>query len=304
MEYISDVTPIIILEAFGELPATELIESERQRERREAELPPSGVVEVGVLHRAFESRAELMGWSATSRRAPLPTSLWNMFEAGLTGGTDDASLIGWVYVGLANPTDLGQGLPEMSGPGTGPGWAALRKPSGYHESTVALPIALSPLLQCLDDALGRIGPATVTGYQLTCYGANLQPRGRYRGHLVGGASWFGVPSREVPADALITLNEGSIGGGVSELLRALRYRDDFGFNFGLAQDVAHQHRVRTPDSPPKPNIFFHPADLGISVGLPEWTAGSVGWALAAVVDAARDLTPHVENFAIRITRLR
>ena len=298
------MTPLLILEAFGELPATELIESERQRERREAEQPPSGVVEVGVLHRAFESRAELMGWSATSRRAPLPPPLWNMFEAGLTGDPDDASLIGWVYVGLANPTGLSQALPETIAPGTGAGWAGVRMPPGYHESTVGLPVALLPLVQCLNDALRRIGPATVTGYQMTCYGTNLQPSGRYRGHLVEGASWFGVPSQEAPAVALITFDEGAIGGGVSGLLRALRYRNDLDFNFGLAQDLPRQHRVRTPDSPPKPEISFHPADLGISAGLPEWTASAVGWALAAVVDAARDLTPHVENFAIRIARLR
>ena len=45
----------LILEAFGELPATDLINSERERERQERENPSSGVgvTEVGLLHSAL-----------------------------------------------------------------------------------------------------------------------------------------------------------------------------------------------------------------------------------------------------------
>ena len=54
----------LILEAFGELPATDLINSERERERQERENPLSGVgvTEVGLLHSAFDARTELMAW--------------------------------------------------------------------------------------------------------------------------------------------------------------------------------------------------------------------------------------------------
>ena len=54
----------LILEAFGELPATDLINSERERERQERENPSSsvGVTEVGLLHSAFDARTELMAW--------------------------------------------------------------------------------------------------------------------------------------------------------------------------------------------------------------------------------------------------
>ena len=47
------MTPILILKAFGHLPATDLIESERERERRKWVDPPRGVEEVGTLLRAF-----------------------------------------------------------------------------------------------------------------------------------------------------------------------------------------------------------------------------------------------------------
>ena len=63
------MTPILILEAFGELPPTALIETERDRERRERESPPTGVSVVGLLHMIFDARAELMGWSTTSPRS-------------------------------------------------------------------------------------------------------------------------------------------------------------------------------------------------------------------------------------------
>ena len=147
----SVMTPILILKAFGHLPSTDLIESERERERREWVDPPTGAVKVGILHRAFEARAEVMGWAATSRSITLPRPLWNMFEAGLVDSEDDPSLIGWVYVGMANSIDLSK-QPPAPQPGTGAGWAAIQMPPGYAESTVALPVALPQFVQCLDDA--------------------------------------------------------------------------------------------------------------------------------------------------------
>ena len=153
------MTPILILKAFGHLPSTDLIESERERERREWVDPPTGAVKVGILHRAFEARAEVMGWAATSRSITLPRPLWNMFEAGLVDSEDDPSLIGWVYVGMANSIDLSK-QPPAPQPGTGAGWAAIQMPPGYAESTVALPVALPQFVQCLDDATLDYGKNT------------------------------------------------------------------------------------------------------------------------------------------------
>ena len=298
------MTPILILEAFGQLPATDLIQSERERERRERESPPKGAVEVGILHRAFESRAELMGWSATSPRTPLPSPLWNMFEAGLTSDSVDASLIGWAYVGLANPIDLSRLLPEIP-EGAGAGWATFRSPPSYKESTISLSTALPPLTQCLADALQRIGAADVSGFQLTCYGAHLQPRGRYRSHLIGGASWFDVLPRRDSASAFVAFDVGFTGSSsIADLMRRTRYTNDFPFSFDVEQDVPEQHKVRIPGSTPFPDTPLEPSNTGISVSLPEWSASAAGWVLATVIDAAHTIAPDAEDFAVRITRVR
>ena len=89
------MTPILILEASVEPPSgSNLVDRERKRERREREDPPTGAVEAGLLHRAFEACAELMTWSSpTLSRTGLPL-LWDMYEAGLTGDGADAFLIG------------------------------------------------------------------------------------------------------------------------------------------------------------------------------------------------------------------
>ena len=298
--------PIVIVEAFGEFPSTDLINSERERERRGWEHPPTGVVDVGLLHRSFEARAELMGWSATSRRAPLSPPLWNMFEAGLTDNRNDTSLIGWVYVGLADPIDLSNGLLRNARPGiTGSDRAAVQSPQGHMGFTAGLPVVLVPLIQCLDDALRRIGVTAVSGFQLICYGANLQPGGRCRSHLISGASWFDVRSPEEPANALVALDEGIISGPqATELMRKLRYRNDFPFRFDLVSEVPDLYQVRTPGSVPKANVSFEPSKIGISVKMPEWTASAAGWVLATVVDSTRAVVPGVENFALRITLAR
>ena len=86
--------PLVILEAFGKLPSTDLIAAEREREQRRWEDRPAGAAPVGLLHRAFDARAELMGWSSPR--------LWETYDAELTG-PEDSSLIGSVYVEAAEP---------------------------------------------------------------------------------------------------------------------------------------------------------------------------------------------------------
>ena len=206
------MTPILILKAFGHLPATDLIESERERERREWIDPPTGAVEVGILHRAFEARAEVMGWATYDMPPPHPP-LWNMFEAGLVDSEDDPSLIGWVYVGLANPIDLSKMTPEMVEPGTGAGWASIRMPAGYNESTVALPVALPPFVQCLDDAMRRIGATDVSGYQLTCHHGNhpAQPTEPGASGLRDCMVLCSRTGCDATVDALVAFDRGFLG---------------------------------------------------------------------------------------------
>ncbi|MCY4558482.1 MAG: hypothetical protein OXF79_19330 [Chloroflexi bacterium] len=301
------MTPILLLEAFGELPPTAWIETERDRERRERESPPTGVSVVGLLHRVFDARAELMGWSTTSP-APPQRNLWDMCEAGLTANGTDPSLIGWVYVGLANPTDLNavddvvipEGVPDRTGYA---GWATIRMPPEYGEATVGLSSALPPLVQCFDDALRRIGATEVSGFQVTCYGACLGPRSRFPGHLASGLSWFGATEQAGPR-ALVSFDEGFLGGhSAVELASNVRRRNTGAFEFGDVVSVPEPHKVRMPAGTPRPDIPLEPSGVGVSVVLPEWTASAVGWTLATVVDVARVMAPEIENFAVRIAQV-
>lgn len=267
------MTPILILEAFGGLPPTALIEIERERERREEGSPPTGASVVDLLHSAFDARADLMGWSTTSP-SPSRRSLWNMFEAGLTGDDADPSLIGWVYVGLANPTDLSVAedivIPEEVSDGSGyAGWAATRMPPEYGEATVGLSSALPPLVQCLDDALRRIGATEVSGFQVTCYGVHLGPRSRFPGHLTSGLSWFDKPEQVGPS-ALVAFDQGFLRGlSAVELASNIRRRNTGAFEFGEVVSVPEQSRVRMPAATPQPDIPLEASDLGVSVMLPE-----------------------------------
>ncbi len=312
------MTPILILEAFGHLSATDQIESERERERREWIDPSKGAVQTGILHRIFEARAELMGW-ATYDNPPLHPPLWNMFEAGLTDSEDDPSLIGWVHVGLANPIDLMKAMPEFrTAPrlpeqelrdlretlpaGDRGGWATIPMPPGYNEATVELCVALTPLVQCLDDALRRIGAVEVSGFQLTCYGAHYRPRGQSSArHRFSGDDWFDVPSQS-GADALIAFDRGFLGGHTeAELAASLRRTV---FEFGSPVAVTERHKAKGASATPWPNIILEPSGLGVPVSMPEWTASAAAWALTGVINEARDFAPDVENFAVRITRVQ
>ena len=154
-----------------------------------------------------------MGWSATSPSSS-GRNLWETYEAELTGDDTDDSMIGWVYAGLANPTDLSavddvvipEGLPDGSGYS---GWATVRTSPEYGEATVALSSALPPLVQCLDDALRRIGATEVCGFQLTCYGAHHGPRRQFPGNPVSGLGWFDTLAQAGLA-ALVTFGRGSL----------------------------------------------------------------------------------------------
>ena len=299
------MTPILILKAFGHLPSTDLIESERERERREWMDSSRGAVEVGILHRAFEARAEVMGWASTSHDNDFPQPLWHIFGAGLFDGEDDPSLIGWAYVGMANPIDLSK-QPLTPQPGTGAGWATIQMPPGYDESTIALPVALPPFVQCLNDAMRRIGATDISGYQLICHNGDHQPSQRSRERLGSGVVWFSVPAPDAAAvDALVAFDLGFLADRpASEIVSRVGRRDNGPFEFDLVPDMPDLNRIKVPGSSIMQSVTFEPSEIGLSVRMPEWSASATGWVLATVIDAAHTIAPDVENFAVRITRVR
>ena len=132
----------------------------------------------------------MLSWSnGWTRRRPL---LWNLYDAGLTSETD-ASLIGWVYGELSNQVDIDEAmlelrdLPEITKPElrelletlperTNAGWATILFPPGYKTATIEISMALPALVQCLGDALRRIGTVELSGLQVSCYNAHLGAR--------------------------------------------------------------------------------------------------------------------------------
>ena len=267
----------LFLEAFGELsPGTNLIDSEEED-----------------LYSVFRARAELMGWSSTSLPRPRRPLLWEMEEAELTAGID-ASRIGFVQVGL----NVGDFEPTREPSAPVPGWAALP----VRQRAVAPAMVLPALVQCFDDAVRRFGDVELSGLQVTA--RSLDPSARCRaGDLISGLNWFNT-TLKARADALIAFDHELLGGHTkAELVASLQRGNTGPFKFGPVVAVPEQHAIKVQE------WAFHPispahSGLGVSVTLPEWTASAAAWVLATVIDAARDLSPYVRSFAVRITRVR
>ena len=248
------------------------------------------------LYSVFRARAELMGWSTLSnRRRPL---LWNMNEAELTAGIDE-SRIGWAQVGL----DVGDLEPTRvpSAPARGHGWVGYA-PHGASRRAIEPALILPALVQCFDDALRRFGVVELTALQVS---ANLfEPRMCSFSELVGMLNWFNTASKE-RTDALITFDPGFLGRRTEEELVAdLQQKNTGLFEFGPVEAAPRQNSVKARVVGPVSSIPRSHSGLGVSVTLPEWTAGAAGWALAVVIDAAGTIAPDVSDFAVRIERVR
>ena len=282
----------LFLEAFGQLSSgTSLIDSDEED-----------------LYSVFLARAELMSWSTTSNhRKPL---LWGMEEAELTAGTDD-SRIGWVQVGLEPVTssvlEPGDDLSELglsfSAGGGKTGFTRL--PGPRRRRIAELPIVLPALVQCFDDALRRFGNVELSGIQVTaCQTSDVELSTRSNiSDLVSGLNWFNTTMR-ARADALVAFDNEFLGGHTeSELAAGVQWRNNGSFEFGTMAAVSEQHRAKVPVEAPRRSISTASSGLGLSVTMPEWTASTVGWVLATVVDAARTIAPDVREFTIRMTRV-
>lgn len=284
---------LLVLEAFGELPSTGIITSERARERRELEGPPTAVAEVGFLHRTFEARAELLGWSG----------LWDLYEAGLVSSGADPSMIGWVYVGLASGADLSDLDPDPLELDpldlSTAGWAVFTAPAGDGAKTATLSAILPPLIQCLDDALRRIGATQISGFQLTCYGELPGEDGR-NSHLNLGRDWFDLAG-PAGVEALITFDRGFLGAGQSTgMMDHIRRRRTGTFRFGQVVTAPEPYQIRVSTNTPKPDVVFESSDFSLLVELPEWSPSAAAWALATVIDVALGYAETREGFVIRI----
>ena len=257
--------PTLVLQAFGELSP---------------DTASAGVDSVEEdLYSVFNARAEMMGWSMTnsmtttidgrgrttrSTVTPRPPYrlLWGMNEAELTPEAKGAQ-IGWVQVGLKD---------------------------GIANPAVVLP----PLVQCFDDALRRFGALELSSLQVVAF--DLEP-----GH---GTLEDGVADRGTPGENFFNL------GSKSKVEAVVAFDQEMfgGHTVADMQYVGYDWQpVPVPDGdqihwPADMRGTLTPSDLGLSVSLPEWTAGSVGRELGLVIRATHDLAQDARNFAVRITR--
>ena len=220
------------------------------------------------LYSVFRARSELMSWygaDRTTRRA----MAWYMHEAELTPG-GAGSRIAYAQVGLAfDGCDL-----------------ALRLPA---------------LVQCFDDALRRFGVVDVSAFQVTADALDPYPESCL-GDLLSSLNWFTtvLKARE---NALISFDREMLGGHTEEeLFSRLQRWSGIPFGFGSVVAVPKEHMIRRASE--TPSISMYASDLGLPVTLPEWSASAAGWVLAIVIDQVRVLTPDVDNFVIRIARVK
>lgn len=256
---------MLILEAFGQLS--------QDHDRK------GMVADEEDLYGVFSARADLMGWSITlgkssSAHIAEPRTrhvLWWMHE-GEWSAEDRTSRIGWVQVGLEMGVEPAQALPA--------------------------------LIQCFDDALLRFGVVELSGLQVT---ASYLQAGKESSawDLVSGLSWFSAAVGVVlgpPADALIAFDNGMLQGRSElEFVASLQRMTGGLFEFGPLVPVPRQQSIEIPAEVPS-DVVLSPAERGVSVRLPEWSASSAAWVLAVVIDTARAGGPGARNFAVRLSR--
>jgi hypothetical protein len=216
------------------------------------------------------ARGDLMSWSAMSRgpsQRPGAAPLWSLEEAALSSEAD-APRIGWVQVGLD------QGIDPV--------------------------VALPALVQCFDDALRRFGDVELSGLQVT---ATQVPHsaGSHAPELMSVLNWFHTTVKGT-AGGLIAFDDEMVGGGTADLVVGLRHLHTAGaFEFGPVVAIPEEDSIKVSVEVPI-HTPLSPAQSGVSVRLPEWSASALGWALGIVIDTARAAAPDTREFAVRVTR--
>ena len=110
------------------------------------------------------------------------------------------------------------------------------------------------------------------------------------GDLVGVLNWFNT-TQKVRADAIIAFDQELLWGHTeAEFIASIQRWNTGSFEFGPVVAVPEQHWIGAPVEMPLSGASLAPSGLGVSVTLPEWTASAVGWVLANVIDAARQMS--------------
>lgn len=270
------MTTNFFLEAFGQLAGTQ--------------------PEEDWLYPAFDSRAEMMGWTHTQSPPPPYAWFWDMHDAEITAERDTHRL-GWVQVGLHGESEI---------PGS-ENWPTVIPtdhystffPSGYNRRSPTSPALVLPALgQCFEDALRRCVEFTWTGLQVSVgfLESHIQPFSV----LPGAHQWFEQTAHKTCTPAHIAFDQAWLEPhNLATLVTHLHQALTFPFTFGPVVTVPEPHRIsvrfKAPDA-------LKPATLGLAVTLPEWTMNAAASALALVLNAAHTMVPDLQHCALRLTK--
>lgn len=290
--------PTLLVDAFGRLdPIPERVAPDPEY-RPDPENPLDG-----YLWSAFRDRSEHMRWS--TREGTDPPGLWYVHEAELTHHLEP-SRIGFAQVGI----DVNPATPDFER------MRELEPPPDFDPSTVdpsqvhpaAVPtlddagpptdpaIAISPLIQCLDDSLRWFGATQTSAYQVTGY--DLQPRPV--DHVLSSVlAWFSVPLPSEITPATITMASSHPADVlVAEVLEGIQGTGFHFFEFGPLVDVPGDYATGLDWG----WLGLERRQVGIAVTLPEWSTSAVGWTIARVFDTALSLDSAPQELSVRVTR--
>ncbi|MCY4619154.1 MAG: hypothetical protein OXD50_11510 [Chloroflexi bacterium] len=282
--------PTLFVDAFGRLvPIPERVDP--------SQYVPNDVSE--TLWSTFLDRSVHMRWATEGSAGT--SRVWDVQEAEITYHLG-SSRIGFAQVGLevksaspdlSNITVLDEpppGIDRSQG-----GWAAVPMLDDAEPPTEPA-LAISPLIQCLDDSLRWYGETEVDAYQVTGY--DLLPS-QTRHPLGSLLSWFCVPIAAEITPATITLAS-SQGGDrlVSDVLDRIQGTGHTFFEIGPLLDAPDEVAAGLDWK----WLQLTRGEVGIAVSLPEWSTAAVGWLIGTVFNAALSMEPAPHALSVRVTR--
>ena len=250
----------------------------------------------------FSSRSEHMGWSVREKRGA--SGLWSVEEAAVTLH-DEQTRIGFAQVGLEvnrASIHIDDSPVFLEGPPPGvdlsdAGWAAFPSPVDAG-STTDPAVAITPLIQCVDDSLRWFGETEVSAYQVT--GTDLQlGRRSHPYRLASVFDWYSIESgvRKQAAITMAVWPRGELS--LASEVAARIYQTNTGpFEIGLQVSGPEEYAA----GPDWGWIPWYRDDTQVEVSLPEWSPAAAGWMIAKVFDIALSLESPPRDLSVRVTR--
>ncbi len=247
-----------------------------------------------------------MCWSnLSSESESQPRSpLWSLEEAELTY-SDDGPRIGFAQVGLDfSPTiDTGDPVSPLTQPQED---VAKREastdshgPQPIERGPSTNPVvAIPPLVECLNDALGWFGEAEVLAVQVTATYIATERRSRLSS-LTGVLNWFNMIGERRGASAVVTVAADRWDERVAAQVYSFVQRVHSGsFEFGPLL-VAPEGCAVQPDWQ---HIEWASVGGGLAVSMPSWSAAAAGWLIGLLFEAILSRNPEIRHLSVRVTR--